>query len=294
MNDGFYNTIWCKGVSLANKLQRIGLLNGRIRAVFRKIGHIIVPAPNEEMVRKLPDGMKICSPAGLRGIRGYVTGVYEEDLMGLINDIVKKGMTVIDLGAMIGLYTLKFSSLVGSSGHVYSFEPERSAADFLRKNVKINKCSNVTIIQKAVADKKGSREFVTSCSQGVGPVGGLLGSDHSRGALSIDTVALDDFFSELEWPSVDLIKMDIDGAETLALKGMKELSQRNPELRLVMEFDPRHMAYAGASSEDITGLLRELGFVRGEIIERRLKSFYLKDGFPMVSTYYNVLLKKSS
>jgi FkbM family methyltransferase len=294
LKDDFYNKIWFKGVSLANKMQRTGLLNGRIRSVLRKIGHVIVPAPDKEGVRKLPDGMKIYSPAGLRGIRGYITGVYEEALMGLVNSIIEKGMTVIDIGAMIGLYTLKFSSLVGSSGHVYSFEPEPLAADFLHKNVKINQCSNVTIIQKAVADKKGASSFVTSRSLALGPVGGFLRSDQHLGDLSVDVLTLDDFFSELNWPSVDLIKMDIDGAEILALRGMKELSQRNPDLKLIMEFDPRWAAYVAASFEEITNLLIKLGFVRGQIIERKLKTFYLKDGLPIMKTQNNVFLIKSS
>ncbi|GAG12624.1 unnamed protein product, partial [marine sediment metagenome] len=257
-------------------------------------GHLVVPAPNKEAIRKLPNGMKIYSPAGFRGIRGYVTGVYEEDLMLLVKSIIGKGLNVVDLGALIGLYTLTFSDLVGSNGQVYSFEPEPITADFLRKNVKINECTNVIIVQKAVADRIGSSRFITSKSKSIGPVGGILDSNESNGSLTVDTITLDKYFYELGWPTIDLIKMDIDGAEFLALEGMKELSRHNQELKLIMEFDPHWSSNAWSSPQKMIELLLELGFKRGRIVERRLKAFELSNGFPTIKNHFNILLEKLS
>ena len=272
--------------------QRAGVLQ-LFRPMLRNLGNILIPAPSSETVVTLPFGMKMVTPPGFRGIRSYVTGVYEEDLTALFKDIVNEGMIVVDLGALLGIYTLLASLLVGTSGKVYAFEPEPKSFAYLLRNIEINNCLNIIAVQKAVSDRTGSAGFILSSDRSIGPIGGLLSvGPHNTGSSMVQTTSLDAFFEEHGWPSIDLIKMDIDGAEKLALDGMKELSRRNPQMQLIMEFDPVRIHGAGGSPEVLAVTLQNLGFRKGYIIERRLKPFLLAHGFLRSSVHYNVVLKK--
>ena len=79
---------------------------------------------------------------------------YDRFEIECLKQLIKEGDTVVDLGANIGYYTLILAQLVGKSGHVYAFEPEPSNFEILSKNVKENKHDNVTLVQKAISDKK--------------------------------------------------------------------------------------------------------------------------------------------
>ena len=78
---------------------------------------------------------------------------YEQLEIDCFKQIIKRGDTVIDLGANIGLHTLLFAKLVGEFGHVFAFEPDTGKFEILSKNVKENKHENVTLVQKAVSEK---------------------------------------------------------------------------------------------------------------------------------------------
>ncbi len=78
--------------------------------------------------------------------------------------------------------------------------------------------------------------------------------------MPVDTVTLDSFFEQLAWPQVDFIKMDIEGAEPLALQGMKELIRRRANLKLVVELNASCLSQAGHDPRDFVSQLQELGF----------------------------------
>lgn len=288
------NLLWRVGVQLANKTQRIGLGSQKFRAILRKFGHLIIPLPKEEYHFSLPFGLKMISPPDIQQIRSYAAGIYEEELTNLFKDIVKEGMTIVDIGALLGYYTLLAFAKVGDSGKVYAFEPESKSYSYLLRNIEINSCNNVLAVNKAVSDKSGSCFFISSSSLSKGPIGGIMVEDSSvPGTIEVQTTSLDDFFEEQDWPSVDLIKMDIDGAEKFALKGMKQLCSRNPQMQLIMEFDPESIKRTNNTPEILANILsKDLGFRNGYIIERKMEPFSVEDGFPMKSTSYNTLLKR--
>lgn len=288
-----YNSVWKAGASFANKLQNAGILNRSVRTLLRKIGHILIPPPREEMIFNLPSEIKIISPAGFRGIRSYATGVYEENLTELFNKIVKENTTVVDVGALIGYYTLLASKLTGATGRVYAFEPEPKAYEYLIRNIDLNKYSNITAIPKAASDHIGKVEFTLSKDVSIGPVGGTV-STGNKNVKNIEakTITLDAFFEEQDWPSVDLIKIDVDGAEKAVLAGMKQLSSRNPQMKIVMEKDPGWIEHTNVSTDSLTELLIDLGFKTGYIIEQKMKEFSIENGFPYPDAHYNVLLEK--
>lgn len=108
----------------------------------------------------------------------------------------------------------------------------------------------------------------------------------------VETIAMDDLFANEGWPPIALAKVDVEGAEYLVLKGMRGLSERNPQLQLILEYDSQNMERCGVSWEVVASILQELGFHTGRIIEQNMRTFDLSDRFPGPELTYNLLLTK--
>src|SRR5262249_36182110 len=152
-------------------------------------------------------------------------GVYEPFETGLLQNQLRPGDVVVDVGANIGYYTLLFARCVGPRGRVFAFEPDQTNFDLLRRNVERNGYTNVTLVRKAVAAQSGKLRLYL-CEDNKGDHR-TYDSHDGRPSLEIDAVSLDDYFAG-ERGSIALIKMDIQGAEEGALRGMRRLLADNP------------------------------------------------------------------
>jgi FkbM family methyltransferase len=180
--------------------------------------------------------------------------------------------------------------MVANTGRVYAFEPNPSAYSYLSRNVAANGCRNVVPVQKAVSDRIGSLRLV---ADPVGPESFVTQEADGADGPNVEAIPLDDFFMQLGWPRVDIVKMNIEGGEYAALKGMTRLGERNPEMKLVMEFNPRALSRAGASRDQMEGVLRELGFRSSRVVEHGMKSIPPGDFLPRHPAVCNLLLTKS-
>jgi FkbM family methyltransferase len=176
-------------------------------------------------------------------------GIFEQEETELFRKIVKEGDVVVDVGANIGYYTLLASKLVGKEGRVYAFEPEPENYSFLLKNLKINNVSNVIALQKAVSNKGGTVKLYL-CEHN--PGGHSIVFARKR-FIQVESLTLDEFFKEN--PKVDVVKLDIEGGEMLALLGMKSIINRNASIKIFMEFWPRAFKMSGYSPEDLINYL---------------------------------------
>jgi FkbM family methyltransferase len=185
-----------------------------------------------------------------------VDGLFTPQETGAFRREVHEGATVIDIGANIGYFTLLFARLVGPTGRVFAFEPEPTNFDLLRMNVELNGYSNVTLIPKAVSDISGTGRLYLAKHKGDGRI---FDSHDGRESIPIDTVRLDDFFHGYQ-RSIDLIKVDIQGAEPAALRGMTKLIERHPQVRIILEFWPIGLKLFGEDPEGFLRSLEDLGF----------------------------------
>jgi FkbM family methyltransferase len=145
-------------------------------------------------------------------IHGCWLGHYEIEKQAVIRRLVKPGMKVFDVGANAGFYALAFARLVGAGGHVWAFEPLEANLQNLRRHVALNGLTNVTVVQAAVADRAGVARFAAGASNSMGRLA-------EGGNCDVQTVSLDEFCVQAGIDSPDLIKLDIEGGESLALKG---------------------------------------------------------------------------
>lgn len=182
-------------------------------------------------------------------------GGHEKAVAELFKDIVKEGMRVVDAGAHIGYYTLLAAKRVGKSGKVFAFEPEPYGYSLLSKNIELNQFDNVVLVRKAISDKEGTaRLWLPPCREAAS----IFASRDADESTLVETITLDEFFKDN--PSIDVIKMDIEGAEMAALKGAREIISRNKNLKILLEFHPLGILASGYSPEELLRDLRRNGF----------------------------------
>jgi len=195
--------------------------------------------------------------------------IHEKATTDLFKKTVKRGDTFVDLGANIGYFTLLAARLVGDKGKVYAFEPEPRNYNYLIKNIGLNNYNNVSAAQKAVSDKNGKTKlYICSYDTGhhtINQYGGIEAYkpdfvDEKKDFVEIETVTLDDFLED-KGKSVDVIKMDVEGAEALALSGMDRILRENENLKMFVEFFPLLIKEMGSSPKEfVNKLLKDYRF----------------------------------
>jgi len=182
-----------------------------------------------------------------------------ESLMArLFSGVIRPGMVVLDIGAFVGWYTLVAARQVGAQGKVYAFEPDPRNYELLGENLRLNQIdSRVTCLPWAVSDEAGVQPFF------------LHGGDQSRSSLIpsggghettvVNSVVLDDFLDR--GLQIDVVKMDIEGGEVHALRGMGEILARAARsVKLFVECNPASLRFAGESAPSLLAELRRLDF----------------------------------
>jgi FkbM family methyltransferase len=186
-----------------------------------------------------------------------INKIYEENETNFFKNSINKGDIIIDIGANIGYYTLLFARLAGNVGKVYAFEPDPRNYTLLEKNIRTNNHMNVKLEKMAVSDKKTKSKLYLKDS-GVGS--SINNSNIDKvDEIDIDTISLDDYFKDNSI-NPDFIKIDIEGHELNALKGMKSFLQLNNKVQIMVEYNPLTKNYFNSDPMDSLNFLAEFGF----------------------------------
>ncbi len=199
----------------------------------------------------------------------YLFGWYESETVALCRRHIRPGMTVLDIGAHNGYFTLLFSRLVGSAGRVFAFEPHQPTCRLLQRNLRRARHPNVTVVQKAVADQSGVVEFFEMSLAGTHSLFNVARFDPHFSLcrrLTAECVILDQFLAAQGNPDIHFIKMDIEGAEPKALRGMSKTIRRCRELAMVVEFNPCFLRAGGCAPGGLLEQLAALGFTAHVIV----------------------------
>lgn len=149
------------------------------------------------------------------------TGRLDLALTELLRKLLKPGMTVVDVGANIGYYTLLSSKIVGTEGRVYAFEPEPYNFDLLNKSIEINNLGNVKVYREAVSDKPGPVKLYLSDSRM--PQAHSISRDWGHGSIDVSSTTLDLFWESLGKPNVGLVKIHVGESDQRVMQGAKRL-----------------------------------------------------------------------
>ena len=181
-------------------------------------------------------------------------GHFEPETIRVFCRAVRPGMVVLDAGAYLGYYSLLAARQVGPRGKVYAFEPDPASFSFLERNIRLNGYANVVAIAKAIASTTGVRSFHRHpCDPSMHS---LVPRKGSRTSISVPCTSVDEFLGEQR---VDVVKIDIEGAEPLALQGMMKTLERSPALSLFLELNRTSLSEAGKSPDQLISQIRSLG-----------------------------------
>ena len=193
---------------------------------------------------------------------------YETETRETIESILKSGDVFVDLGANIGFFTLLAARLVGPEGRVFAFEPTPSTREFLVKNILENDYINRVVIEDyANSDRRGKAKFsitpLSVCNSI--NVGEAVAGE---GEIEIKTISLDEYFREKTVKKIDLIKMDIEGQELAAIRGMEKINGVNPGIKIIFEYHQENVKKNNLTSIEFFKLLQDYGFNQFTVLFR--------------------------
>lgn len=173
----------------------------------------------------------------------------------LFQRLLRPGMTVLDGGAHVGLYTVLAARGVGSAGFVIAVEPDLYNLAALRENVNRAGLANVEVVAEALADGAGTARFYETRST----IGSSLIERDDAGVRMVETTSVDLLLRGRDVDTL-LVKLNIEGAEPLALAGMRDVLSRVESVAILIEVNPPLLEATGEDVATLVGRLRTQGF----------------------------------
>ena len=171
---------------------------------------------------------------------------------------IRPGMTVIDVGANIGLFTLAAAHRVGPQGRVFAFEPLARNHRFLVANLALNGYDHAIAEPMAVGDRDGTLEVHLFGSDSTS-VSSIVSGPADAATQAVPCCRLDTYLHEHGMERADMVKIDVEGAEGAVLEGMQELLQGKNPPALVVEVHPDFLESVGSTAHRVLHLLAAHG-----------------------------------
>ncbi|MBS2035854.1 FkbM family methyltransferase [bacterium] len=235
---------------------------------------LLKPAPLRKLAQRIicrfiPDEIQVrgvslvLNPADAIVSGSLALGCYESYNQVLFESLLRPGMTVIDVGANIGLFSAIAASYLGESGRVIAVEPDATNCSFIKKTIQRNQFNNLVVVEKAAGDQcKTVRLYLCENNKADHRVYDPSGS---RSYHEVEMTSLDELVRAQGLESVDLMKIDAQGAEPLIFDGMRELISKNPRVKILVEFWPWGILQLGRSPRQLLDFFQAEGFAICEV-----------------------------
>ena len=222
------------------------------------------------------------SPADLDVGKHVLSGHYEPNVTSVFRREIKQGMGVLDVGANCGYFSFLALGLVGPEGHVWAVEPNAGNVRLLEISKRTNGTANLTIVPAAAGVAFGSAKLNAAQSNGMVSQLSTAIEDASSATL-VCQVVLDSIF--LDIGRLDFIKIDVEGAEYIALKGLERTLQRCRP-KIVSEFSPGTMpGISGVTGAQYLEFLIHLGYQIGVIAQDGQVPGYHRSPSPILEAF---------
>lgn len=232
------------GVSVQRAVYRIVLSSVRPR--LRRLTVVPVDIGGAEVNADLRTSL---------GLRLYRYGFCEPEAR-VCAALLHPGDVFVDGGANVGLFALRGAAVVGPTGRVLACEPGPGTMELLRANAGRNSHPSLELHEIALSDYEGRAHFtVFEDGSGLASFAPQAGGGRN---LDVTVTTLDNLtvgFAD----RVSLVKLDVEGAETKALRGAAELIKRSEPV-FIVEVEPGHLARQGSSVEDLMAVMQPLGY----------------------------------
>jgi FkbM family methyltransferase len=205
--------------------------------------------------------VRMLLPPEWRGVAKLIYALrdYYEPELAYLERLLSPGKVFVDAGANFGIYTAMASKTVGERGRVISFEPSARAFPVLQHNIALNGFRNVLVFPAALTNKTGRAWLYHHPAVGSDALAKDSTFDSNAYAQRIATARLDNVLRQTSIERVDVIKMDVQGAEELALRGAAEtITSMRPAI--MFEFHPAGAVSLGLEPCGAWNLLKSLGY----------------------------------
>jgi FkbM family methyltransferase len=237
--------------------------------LWKAIEHRLIARPPQPRIIRMVNGARIyVDPTDSLDRFVYFWGQWELNESWLLRRLLRVGDTFVDVGANIGYFTLLASRLVGAAGAVTAIEATPPTAEKLRHNIVLNALSNVAVHVCAIGEKDGGTIRIyrhQARNSGMNsirpPIGAKEGWDVP--CFRLDVI--------LPAQSIRLIKMDIEGAELFAVRGMLARLRDGNTPDLMIEIWPPYLTALGCDQCEILKLLQAAGYHAFEVGDRILR-----------------------
>jgi FkbM family methyltransferase len=231
----------------------------KLEPIFSKAG-ILTPV----RVEVEPHMSFLLNPADVVPVTILRTGEWQPEVWQALEPSLHEGSVFFDVGAHIGYFTMKAAPKVGAAGHVLAFEPNPETLKLLYDNVAANSAHNVIVEPIACTDKEETLTFYAAPVQNTGMSSLSKRNAEVEGAEApksymVQGRPIDAVVRQLNLARVDAIKIDVEGAEVVVLRGAVDTLKRfHP--RLVIEEIPEELGSFQTSMEDLSSLLHSVGY----------------------------------
>jgi FkbM family methyltransferase len=251
---GYINLPYLKNLFIASPLSQLYVTYFRDGPLIDK----------DHVVTKLDNGMSIIVNRHDRCVCWFVrlTGHWDSNEKKVLDRLVQKGSTVVEVGANFGVHTLQMADLVGEKGRIIAVEANPNVSRYLKKSVALNRLENrVDVLEMAVSNSQ-YKGFMTYNEQNIGGGYILPNTQETKQRCMqekcqpIHVTLLDTVLGNAQ---VNLLKIDAEGAEYWILQGAPRLLKQ-PGLILMMEHDPKHLHRNQIDLRAFLGVIQNAGF----------------------------------
>jgi FkbM family methyltransferase len=220
-------------------------------------------------------------------------GHFERIELDFCRDYLKPGMTAFDVGASIGAFTASFARTVGPAGSVHAFEPLADTHRRLSRTCELNGLENVVAISVALSDETGSSDLVlygsgfeswsTLSGRRIDLEGGTL---EPVEAINVATTTFDRYCADAKVGHIDLVKIDVEGAEQRVLLGGAAFLEASRVDLVLIEVSDQTLRAFDARAYEVIELLEERGFRTHVLEDGRLRPLRIAgEGKELVSVW---------
>lgn len=195
--------------------------------------------------------------------------IYEWRDTPTIISLAQDTTTIVDIGGNIGQMAMLFAQYAKK---VYTFEPIPATANRLEQNIGLNGLNEKVILSRvALTNYKGKIKFGLPPKSNRGTGSTVITEQSKNNTIEVESVTLDEFIERNNITDVDLIKMDIEGAELFALRGMTKLLSTSNKPILILEMTLVMMKQAGYGADELIDFLKGFGYICHEFTKNGLK-----------------------
>ena len=224
---------------------------------------------NKEFVKKTKYGFKIKLDVSRDVDKHFYWGEFEIEIIEFLRTLLKRSSVFFDIGANIGIYSLLASKNILAGGKIFAFEPADWAYNRLTENIRINAVKNIETLKLAVSDFTGSNQFYV-CEDDA--YNSLISTPMKQvqKVIKINSIRLDDFCLKNNIKDIDILKIDVEGADFLVLKGAKNILRSDHSPIIICEFNRSITNGIKSSQDEFVFFMKELSYRFFTIKERKL------------------------